>query len=143
MAKVTMQMPDEFLERVSKLGNETDRIIDSCLEAGGEVALGFVRDGLAGVVGKNTKLPSRSTGELVRALGVSPPKLNRKGARDVKIGFNEPHSDGRPNALLANVLEYGKSGQPPKPFLKKARSQAKKPVEAAIEKRFDEEVSKI
>ena len=143
MAKVTMKMPDEIMEKFSRLGDQTDRIIDSCLEAGGEAALPFVRDGLAGVIGRDTKYPSRSTGELQRALGVSPPKLNRRGARDVKIGFNEPRSDGRPNALIANVLEYGKSGQPPKPFLKQARSQAKKPVERAIEERFDEEVGKL
>ena len=144
MAKVTMKMPDEIIEQFSKLGENTDRIIDSCLEAGGEVALPYVRDGLAGVIGRDTKLPSRSTGELVSALGVSPPKLNKRGVRDIKIGFHEPRrGDGRPNALVANVLEYGKSGQPPKPFLKPARSQAKKPVTDAIEQRFDEEVSKL
>jgi hypothetical protein len=143
MAKVTIIPPTAIMERFSKLSDQTDRIIDSCLEAGGEVALGYVRDGLVGVIGKDTKIPSRSTGELAGALGVSPPKTNRRGARDVKIGFNEPRRDGRPNALVANVLEYGKSGQPPKPFLKPARNQAKKPVTDAIERRFDEEVSKI
>jgi len=143
LAKVTMKMPDEIMERFTKLGNETDRIIDSCLEAGGEVALGFVRDGLAGVVGTDTKYPSRSTGELQQALGLSKPRLNRRGVRDVKVGFHEPRSDGRPNTLIANVLEYGKSGQPPKPFLKQARNQAKKPVTDAIERQFEEEVSKL
>jgi len=143
MAKATVTLPTEVMERFSRLGTETDRIIDSCLEAGGDVALGFVRDGLEGVVGKDTKFPSRSTGELQQALGVSPPKLNRRGMRDVKVGFHEPRSDGRPNALIANVLEYGKSGQPPKPFLKQARQQARKPVTAAIEERFDEEVNKL
>jgi hypothetical protein len=143
MAKVTINMPDDLLERFSKLADQTDRIIDSCLEAAGETALPFVRDGLAAVIGNNTKVPSRSTGELLGALGVSPPKLNRRGVRDVKIGFREKRRDGRPNALIANVLEYGKSGQPPKPFLKPARNQARKPVEKAIEERFDEEVSKL
>ena len=143
MAKVTMTMPDDLMERFSKLADQTDRIIDSCLEAAGETALPYVRDGLAGAIGKDTKIPSRSTGELVGALGVSPPKTNKRGVRDVKIGFNEPRRDGRPNALIANVLEYGKSGQRPKPFLKPARSKARKPVEAAIEERFDEEVSKL
>jgi hypothetical protein len=143
MAKVTIKMPDEVIARFSKLGENTDRIIDSCLEAGGEVALGYVRDGLAGVVGRDTKFPSRSTGDLQQALGLTKPRLNRRGARDVKVGFHEPRSDGRPNALIANVLEYGKSGQPPKPFLKQARSSASKPVTAAIEAQFEEEVAKL
>ena len=104
MAKATVTLPTEVMERFSRLGTETDRIIDSCLEAGGDVALGFVRDGLEGVVGKDTKFPSRSTGELQQALGVSPPKLNRRGMRDVKVGFHEPRSDGRPNALIAKHM---------------------------------------
>jgi len=143
MAKATVTLPEDVMRKFSNLGEKTDRIIDSCLEAGGEVALGFVRDGLAGVVGRDTAFPSRSTGELQAALGVSPPKLNRQGARDVKVGFNEPRSDGRPNALVANVLEFGKSGQPPKPFLKQARVSARKPVKKAIEERFEEEVAKL
>ena len=143
MAKVTVVLPDDLMEQFSKLADQTDRIIDSCLEAAGDAALPFVRDGLAGAIGKDTKYPSRSTGELLGALGVSPPKQNRQGARDVKIGFREGRRDGRPNALIANVLEYGKSGQRPKPFLKPARSKAKKPVIDAIEKRFDEEVAKL
>jgi hypothetical protein len=138
-----MTMPTEFLERISKLGEQTDRIIDSCLDAGGEAALPYVRDGLESVIGKDTKFPSRSTGELLSSLGVSPAKLNRRGLRDVKIGFNEPRGDGRPNALIANVLEYGKVGQKPKPFLKQARSQARPAVEKAIEERFEDEVSKL
>jgi len=143
MANVTMKMPDDIMERFSRLADQTDRIIDSCLEAAGETALPYVRDGLAGVIGKDTKIPSRSTRELLGALGVSPPKLNRRGERDVKIGFSESRSDGRPNALIANVLEYGKSGQPPKPFLKSARNKARHSVEAAIEAQFDEEAKKL
>jgi len=143
VAKVTMIMPDDLMERFSNLADQTDRIIDSCLEAAGNAALPYVRDGLESAIGKNTKLPSRATGELVGALGVSPPKTNSRGVRDVKIGFNEPRRDGRPNALVANVLEYGKSGQPPKPFLKNARNKSRHSVEAAIEARFDEEAEKL
>jgi hypothetical protein len=131
------------MERFSNLADQTDRIIDSCLEAAGDAALPYVRDGLSEAIGKNTKLPSRATGELVGALGVSPPKTNKQGVRDIKIGFNEPRRDGRPNALVANVLEYGKSGQPPKPFLKNARNKSRHSVEAAIEAQFDEEAKKL
>jgi len=144
MAKATITLPDDLLNQLSRLGDRTDEIIDSCLEAGGDVALSIVRNSLESVVGKNTKHPSRSTGELVRSLGVSPPKLNRKGDKDVKIGFNEPRKDGKAsNALIATVLEYGKSGQPPKPFMKQAQSKAKAPVIKAIQDKFDEEVGKL
>jgi len=144
MAKATITMPDEFLQKTSRLGDQTDRIIDACLEEGGKEALPFVRDGLSGAIGKNTKYPSRSTGELERGLGVSPPNLNRRGTgRNVKIGFSESRPDGKSNAMLANLIEYGKSGQSPKPFLKAARSKAKLPVKKAMERKFDEEVDGI
>jgi hypothetical protein len=44
----------------------------------------------------------------------------------VKIGFKEPRRNGESNAKIANIIEYGKSGQPPKPFLKPARSASRK-----------------
>lgn len=144
MAKVTIKMPDEFLEKLSKLGDKTDRIVDAVLEEGGREAVKYVKDGLSGAIGKDTKYPSRTTGELERGLGVSPPKLNRGATgRDVKIGFSESRPDGEVNAKLANILEYGKSGQSPKPFLKAAQTKARKPVMNAMEQKFDEEVGNI
>ena len=138
-----VKLPDEFLQKISKLGDKTDQIVDACLEATGDVVLPIVRANLEAVIGRDTRFPSRSTGELVRSLGVSPPKLNRHGERDIKIGFHEPRSDGNVNARIANILEYGRSGQAPRPFLKQSRSQAKRPAIEAIERTFDEEVAKL
>jgi hypothetical protein len=39
MAKVDMRMPEEFLLKLSRLGDQTDTIIPKVLEAGGEVVL--------------------------------------------------------------------------------------------------------
>lgn len=116
MAKVEVKMPEDFLLRLSRLGDRTDEIIPKVLEAGSEVVVSKVRSNLQAVIGRDTKEPSRSTGELVSSLGVSPAKLDRNGNYNVKIGFAEPRSDGGSNARIANVLEYGKSGQPAKPF---------------------------
>jgi hypothetical protein len=77
----------------------------------------------------------------VGALGVSPAKIDRNGNWDVKIGFAEPRNDGESNAKIANILEYGKSGQPPRPFLKPAKSQSKtaaiEAMTAALEKELE------
>ena len=109
MAKVeTIKLPEEFLLKLSRLGNKTDEIIPKVLEAGAEVVLEKVKSNLKSVVGSGTKEPSRSTGELVRSLGVSKPRQDRDGNWDVKIGFAEPRKDGTSNAKIANVLEYGK-----------------------------------
>lgn len=138
-----IKMPDEFLQRLSKLGNKTDEIAAKVLEAGGEVVLAKVKSNLSSVVGSGTKYPSRSTGELERSLGLSPAKVDRSGNHNIKIGFSEPRSDGDSNAKIANIIEYGKHGQPAKPFLKPAKSSSKAAAISARQKAFDEEVEKL
>lgn len=83
MAKVQMLMPDDFLEKLSKLGKKTDEITKEVLKAGGEVALAKVKSNLDAVIGRGLTRDSRSTGELQKALGVSPPLLDRNGNYNV------------------------------------------------------------
>ena len=142
MAKVDIKMPEEFLQKLSRLGSDFDTVAESVLEAGGEVVLSRAKGNLAGVVGQGTKYDSRSTGELEAALGLSPAKLNRDGNHDIKIGFVEPRKDGGSNAKLANILEYGRHGQPAKPFLKPAKTQSKSAAITAMQQKFEEEVEK-
>ena len=86
------------------------------------------------------KYKSRSTGELAQSLGLSPVKLNREGNHDIKVGFAEPRSDGGSNAKIANILEYGKHGQPAKPFLKPAKTASKQACIDAMTQKLEEEV---
>ena len=143
MAKVDIKMPDDFLEKLSKLGAKTDEISERVLEAGGEVVLAKIRSNLSSVVGKNTKVESRSTGELERSLGMTKARVDRQGNHNIKIGFAEPRSDGGSNAKIANILEYGRHGQPAKPFLKPAKSSSKSACEAAMKQKLEEEISKL
>ena len=134
MAKVQMMMPEGFLDRLSKLGNQSDAIAEKVLEAGGEVVLAKVQSNLSSVIGRGTKYDSRSTGELERSIGLSPAKLDKDGNHNVKIGFVDPRSDGDSNAKIANILEYGKHGQPAKPFLKPAKTASKSAAITAMHK---------
>ena len=154
MAKADIRMPERFLLAVSRLGDQTDTIIAKSIEAGGKVVLDKVRGNLRSVVGKGTKYKSRSTGELEGALGLSPVKVSRKGIHNAKVGFSEPRrkqyaAKGKrsyyaiTNAMLATVLEYGKHGQPAKPFLKPAKSASRKPCLEAMQSTLEEEVSKL
>ena len=131
MAKVKVEMPEEFLRKLSLLGSKTDEIAGRVLEAGGEVVLSTVRSNLSSVIGSGTKYDSRSTGELERSLGLTPPLVDRDGNHNIKVGFAEPRSDGGSNAMLANIIEYGKSGQPAKPFLKPAQTSSRKACTSA------------
>ena len=127
MAKADFKLPDEFLTKLSRLGKDTDAVTEKVLEA---------------VIGSSTKYESRSTGELMQSLGLSPVKLNREGNHDIKIGFSEPRSDGGSNAKLANILEYGKHGQPAKPFLKPAKTASRAACIRKMEEVLEEEVKK-
>ena len=140
MAKADIKMPEDFLMKISQLDSNFDAVAESVLEAGGEVVLAKVQSNLAGVVGSGTKYDSRSTGELERSLGLSPAKLNRDGNHDIKVGFSEPRSDGESNAKLANILEYGKHGQPAKPFLKPAKTASRKECIEAMKAKLESEV---
>lgn len=143
MAKADIKFPDTFLEQLSRLGSQFDSVAESVLEAGGEVVLEKAQRNLAAVVGTGTKYDSRSTGELVDSLGLSPVKLNKSGNHDIKVGFSEPRSDGGSNAKIANILEYGKHGQTPKPFMKPARTSSKAECIQVMKDTLEAEVKKL
>ena len=140
MSKAEVKMPDEFLARISRLGNQTDSIVEKVLQAGGEVALDEVRSNLSAVVGVGNKSESRSTGELERSIGLSPVMIDKNGNHDIKVGFSEPRTDGSSNAKIANIIEYGTSTQQAKPFLKPAKSAVKKQCVDAMKSAFEKEV---
>ena len=143
MARCDFNMPEDFLSKVSKLAEKTDEIVPKVLEVGAEVVFTKVKSNLQSVVGNNTKIESRSTGQLISALGVSPAKQDNNGNFNVKIGFDEPRSDDESNAKIANILEYGKSGQPPKPFLKPAKTQSKKSCIEAMKNKLESEIDNL
>jgi len=143
VAKAAFKMPEDFLLKLSRLGEKTDEIIPKVLEAGGEVVEAKVKSNLQAVIGSGTKEESRSTGELLSALGVSSARQDKDGNFNVKVGFSEPRSDGKSNAMIAGVLEYGKSGQSPKPFLKPAKSASKSACVDAMIAAFEKEVENI
>ena len=143
MAKVDVKMPEDFLLKLSRLGDKTDEICEKALNAGGEVVLAKVKSNLSSVIGKDTKTESRSTGELERSLGLSPVLIDDNGNANIKIGFKEPRSDGESNAKIASIIEYGKQGQPPNPFLKSAKSSSKKACVKAMVETLEQEVKNL
>ena len=113
-----------------------DEISEVVLEAGGEIVLDKVKSNLEG------SLSGESSGELVSSLGLSGVRIDRNGNSNIKIGFSEPRKDGGSNAMVANVIEYGKHGQPAKPFLKPAKSSSKKQCIEVMTKKLEEEINK-
>lgn len=66
------------------------------------------------------------------------------GSGDIEVFINSPGGrDGDSNAKIANILEHGKVGQPPKPFLKPAKSATKNTAKAAMIAVLEEETKNI
>lgn len=143
MAKVDVKMPEEFLLKLSKLGANTDAVAEKVLKAGGEVVLKRTQANLSAVIGSGLKYDARSTGELEGSLGLTPAKTDRDGNHNIKLGFSEPRSDGGSNAMLANLIEYGKHGQPAKPFLKPAKSASRAECIRVMSQTLEEEIQKL
>ena len=142
MAKVSIKLPDDFLKKLSTLGDRTDEVAKRALTEGGEIILARVRVNLIGVIGKNLKGESRSTGQLVSSLGLSKVLVDRNGNYNIKIGFDEYRDDGSSNAGVANILEYGKHGQPAKPFLAPAKRQVGNQALERMKQVIEEEMKK-
>lgn len=140
MAKVQIEMPQKLLSQIEDMGNSLDAAIPKALAAGGKVVLAKMKSNLQAAIGRGTKTKSRSTGKLAASLGVSPAKLDRDGNLDVKVGFSEGRGDVS-NAMLANLLEYGKHSQPPKPFLKLTKSSSRKPCIEEMQRVLKEELN--
>lgn len=154
MASIELDLPKDFIRRMERIQEEAQEIIDKSLEAGAAIVERYVRNNLRGVLSAEHK-----HGELINALGTTPAKTDKYGVRNIKIGFKEPRNDQsgshttrsgrkrtyyvRTNAMIASVLEHGRSNQKARPFLAPAAIAAQGPVEKAMERTFDEEVAKI
>lgn len=140
MAKCKINFPDELQSKLEQFSNKTDAIMQTVLEAGAAAAAPIFEQSAKSVVGSVPN--SRSTGELVHAIGTTDAKPNVDGY-DVKIGFHDERSNGKSdNSTIASVIEYGKSGQPPKPMLgvitkRQMRAAARKAMVETLQKEVD------
>jgi HK97 gp10 family phage protein len=138
MATLKVKLPDDLMIGLERLSKQTDEVVKKTLEAGAEVVEEKARANL-----KNS-LKGESSGQLLGALGTSPVKPNDNlDGWDIRIGFAEPRKDGKSNAMVANILEYGKKGQAAKPFMKPAEDATKAKARAVMKKVFTEEANKI
>lgn len=132
MARAQIQLPNAFIDALEAVSNVIESSAEEVLTAGANVVEPRLRANLTSAIGSNTKAPSRSTGQLASALGTTSVKVNSRGVYNVKVGFAENRRDGRSNALIANVLEHGRSNQAARPFLAPTRSQTRRPATEAM-----------
>ena len=153
MPSIKFEMPEELMRGLNDVSRDFDNILEDTLHAGAEVIEKKMRSKLTNVI----KAGGRSSGQLLGSLGISPSRKNDDGNYDVNVGFNEPRQDKRgvttykrklkggkiseyqlTNAMIANILEYGKKGQAPKPFMKPAERATRKAATEAAQSKFVE-----
>lgn len=143
MARVQIRLPNDFIDALDSASSLIDNSAEQVLQAGANIVEPRMRSNLSAAIGSSTKQPSRSTGQLAKALGTAPVKVNSRGDYNVKIGFAENRDDGRANALIANVLEHGRSNQPARPFLAPTRSQTKRAAITAMKQTLATRIEQV
>src|SRR6056297_2405692 len=137
-------MPDEFLEKLSRLNKRFDEIAPRVLEEGAKPVIEKAKDKLSMRIGQDTKEPSKSSGELLKSMESTKPVQDRDGNWKLRVGIpTTKDSKGVSNALKAAVIEYGKVGQPPKPWLKPTKRASRKASIEAMKNALDKEIEKL
>ena len=143
MARVQIKLPNDFIDALDSASSLIDNSAEQVLKAGSNIVEPRMRSNLSAAIGSSTKQPSRSTGQLAKALGTAPVKVNSRGDYNVKVGFAENRDDGRANALIANVLEHGRSNQPARPFLAPTRSQTRRAAITAMKQTLAARIQQV
>ena len=143
MARVQIRLPNDFIDALASASSLIDNSAEQVLKAGANIVEPRMRSNLSAAIGSSTKQPSRSTGQLAKALGTAPVKVNSRGDYNVKVGFAENRDDGRANALIANVLEHGRSNQPARPFLAPTRSQTRRAAITAMKQTLAARIQQV
>lgn len=143
MARVQIKLPNDFIDALDSASSLIDNSAEQVLKAGANIVEPRMRSNLSAAIGSSTKQPSRSTGQLAKALGTAPVKVNSRGDYNVKVGFTENRDDGRANALIANVLEHGRSNQPARPFLAPTRSQTRRAAITAMKQTLAARIQQV
>lgn len=143
MAKMTFKLPEDTIRKMESLGSRYDEVTKAVLEEGVEPLYDAAKQNLAAVIGKGTKEPSQSTGELLESLTVTKPYQSKDGSWNIKVGCIGYDSRGVPNSLKAAVLEHGRSNQPAKPWAKPAGRSAKSSCIAKMQQALEKEVERL
>lgn len=143
MARAQIKLPNDFIDALDSASSLIDNSAEQVLKAGANIVEPRMRSNLSAAIGSSTKQPSRSTGQLAKALGTAPVKVNSRGDYNVKVGFAENRDDGRANALIANVLEHGRSNQPARPFLAPTRSQTRRAAITAMKQTLAARIEQV
>jgi len=131
VARVKVDLPDEYIRKLNELGNKVDGAAERILLAGANAVMPEFIQNANRVIGHNTKYKSRTKGNLIKSITTSHYKISKYGNYYIRLIF-DGEQDGISNNDLAYIIEYGKSGQPAKPFIEVTKRKTWKQCNAAM-----------
>ena len=136
MAHCSFTLPEETIRKMSALGDKYDEVTKAVLKEGVTPLYDTAKANLSASI-KN------GTGDLLKSICTTKPFQDKNNDWNIKVGCEGVDRKGVSNAMKAAILEYGKSNQPAKPWLKPSVSKAKKACINKIQEALDIEVSKL
>lgn len=118
MAKMKVELPNEIIQQLEKLNQDTPEMMKAMVEAGAETVVSRIKANAPAGMKSSPIMGCLST--------TRPYESPSDDAINVKVGFAGyfTNEDGvrTPAPLVANVFEYGRSGEPfPKqPFFRRS-----------------------
>lgn len=152
MAKLTITGLDEYIEKLERLGKNSEGIAKQALYEGAGIVADEIRkevenlpiDEKWGTPEHHTKgIKKKQKKELLNSLGVSKMR-NDEGIINVRIGFRgyssiktKLYPKGQPNAMIARAVESGTSFSKKIPFSRKAVKRAEVPAREKMKEVFE------
>lgn len=138
MARFELRNTGNLLKQLEGLGNYSGEIQKKMVDS----ALPSLRTAIESNFDK-IPLSDRSTGALRESLKTISATVDKNGTISGEVGFTGKDENGVRNGLKAGVLEYGKSDQPARPFLRPAVSESSDEVMAKMQQTFNNEINKL
>lgn len=159
MANIRFKGLEEYEKKLSRLGQESERIAGAAIYEGAKVMADAIKSSIQSlpvVRGYGTEerpLPGGVTSAqkqgLINGFGISSMQKDN-GYYNVKIGFDgynntktKAYPQGQPNQLVARGVESGTSWKQKYPFVRPAVNKSRKATEKRMEEILDREIEKL
>ena len=130
MAGFEVNFPTDFMGGI--LNSSFEDIAKEALEEAAPLMEKSIKQSL------QNSIRDKSSGDLVKSVKVSRPKRTKTNAWIVNIGPSGTDSKGVRNALKAIILNYGKKGQAPRPWLTPAVNNCQTEINLKIQQKYEE-----
>lgn len=146
MAKMLVNLPDDYIRKLNRLGSSMQKVAMEAVEEGAVPLEKAVRKQLESAISTD------ATGELLYSLGTTPADVDDKGVINAKVGFHgydrnrkptPSYPNGVPNQLKARLINSGSSVQKKNPFVKRAVRDSKKESIDIMDKYIEKKVKNI